>query len=317
MEALGPRQPLDSARNDALVRLADRASGGGGDQQRPLRHPVPAAGYAALAAVQGRTPWPTWTAGCPPGPAPISAPGSSRRPAWPATPSTVELAAELGRDLAFDLELVAPRLRLPVPAGPHRDDLAAAQAGRPGRDPALRPQEAERTQGLAPDRLRAGHDRAARASRLLPDRLGHRRVLPPVGHPARAGARRPARPSAARSGSPRRRRHLPRPAVRWFISRRDVRDIDLDIEAGRREEVIEYVHQRYGRDRGRPGGQRDHHKARSAGRDDALGYARSARRLVQAGGRLGAVEATIGDAPRSWSWPARSAAPPPLSSAAW
>jgi error-prone DNA polymerase len=52
-------------------------------------------------------------------------------------------------------------------------------------------------------------------------------------------------------------------------------DIDLDIEAGRREEVIQYVYQRYGRDRAAQVANVITYKARSAVRDmgRALGYA--------------------------------------------
>ena len=42
--------------------------------------------------------------------------------------------------------------------------------------------------GAAPGRARARSDREARSRRLLPDRLGHRQLLPPGGHP-RAGPR--------------------------------------------------------------------------------------------------------------------------------
>jgi len=52
-------------------------------------------------------------------------------------------------------------------------------------------------------------------------------------------------------------------------------DIDLDIEAGRREEVIQYVYQRYGRDRAAQVANVITYQARSAVRDmgRALGYA--------------------------------------------
>ena len=43
-------------------------------------------------------------------------------------------------------------------------------------------------EGAAADRARAGAHRAARAGRLLPDRLGHRQLLPPARHPG-AGPR--------------------------------------------------------------------------------------------------------------------------------
>src|SRR5207344_1835936 len=52
-------------------------------------------------------------------------------------------------------------------------------------------------------------------------------------------------------------------------------DIDLDIEAGRREEVIQYVYERYGRDRAAQVANVITYQARSAVRDmgKALGFA--------------------------------------------
>ncbi len=56
----------------------------------------------------------------------------------------------------------------------------------------------------AADRARAGSDREARSRRLLPDRLGHRELLPPAATSScRDADRRPTAPSATASASPR------------------------------------------------------------------------------------------------------------------
>ena len=67
-------------------------------------------------------------------------------------------------------------------------------------------------------------------------------------------------------------------------------DIDLDIEHQRREEVIQYVYERYGRDRARAGGERHHVPApfRAAGDGQGRGPpTRSGRRAGQVGEPLG------------------------------
>ena len=60
-------------------------------------------------------------------------------------------------------------------------------------------------------------------------------------------------------------------------------DIDLDIEHQRREEVIQYVYDKYGREQGRAGRQRDLLPAA----DGAAGRGPGARLLAGAAGRLG------------------------------
>ena len=216
VELLGPRRParLGPQRRPGPAGRPGEGRGGG-DQQRPLRHPgPPPAGHrpgrgqgpqlpgrpGRLAARRGRRPSPLRVrAGGPPGPLPGH--GRAGRRARPRP----GLRPGAGR---------APPARLPGPAGPHRDDLAA-RAGRPGRDPALRPQGGRADpRGLAPDRLRAGHDRAARLPRLLPDRLGHRRVLPPVGHLLPGPGLGGQLGRLLRDRDHQGRRRLPRPAVR-------------------------------------------------------------------------------------------------------
>ena len=67
-------------------------------------------------------------------------------------------------------------------------------------------------------------------------------------------------------------------------------DIDIDIESDRREEVIQYVYERYGRHHTAQVANVITYRPRSAVRDmaKALGYAAGpAGRLVEAGRRLG------------------------------
>ena len=65
----------------------------------------------------------------------------------------------------------------PVPRRPHRGELAA-RAAPAGRRRRYGPPRRAGTRCVRPDRPRARRDRAARLPRLLPDRVGHRRVLP-------------------------------------------------------------------------------------------------------------------------------------------
>ncbi len=127
------------------------------------------------------------------------------------------------------------RSRLPLPglsgAGRRQRDVVPAPHRR-GRRPRSLP--ALSREGAPPDRPRARSDRAARSRRLLPDRVGHRQLLPPARHPG-AGPRlgrqqrrllqprhhrhRPDQDGAALRAVPvgrarRVARHRPRPAER-------------------------------------------------------------------------------------------------------
>ena len=109
---------------------------------------------------------------------------------------------------------------------------------------------------------------------------------------ARAGARRPTRRSATPSASPR-----PTPCrlgllfERFLSPERDgPPDIDIDIESDRREEVIQYVYDRYGREHAAQVANVITYRAQSAVRDmaKALGLRPGpAGRLVEAGRPLG------------------------------
>ena len=110
-----------------------------------------------------------------------------------------------------------------------------------------------------PDKVRAllrqgaGADRQARLRPLFPHRLRHRalRARRTRTSSARAAARPPTARCASASASP---ASIPTEIdllFERFISadRREPPDIDVDFEHERREEVIQYLYERYGRER--------------------------------------------------------------------
>src|SRR3954471_18338104 len=112
--------PLDSARNDALVKLAERAGGldvvatNNVHYATPARRPL----ATALAAVRARRsldeidPWLPASAGA------HRRSGTEQPRRFARYPGAVERAAELGLACAFDLKLVAPELPpFPCPDG--------------------------------------------------------------------------------------------------------------------------------------------------------------------------------------------------------
>ena len=102
-------------------------------------------------------------------------------------------------------------------------------------------------------RPRAGPDRPDGLCRLFPHRARHRPLsrATSAASSARAAARPPIRWSASASASPR--------SIRWsvdlvfgrFLSteRDEPPDIDVDFEHERREEVMQYIYEKYGRHR--------------------------------------------------------------------
>ena len=99
----------------------------------------------------------------------------------------------------------------------------------------------------------AATDRQAELRAVLPDRPRHRPLCPRPAEAssARAAARRPIRSSATASASP---RSIPTQIdllFERFVSteRDEPPDIDVDFEHERREEVIQYIYEKYGRER--------------------------------------------------------------------
>ena len=281
--------PLDSARNDALAELAVRAGGRrGGHQQRPLRHARPAAGWPP--------PWPRCgpaarstrsTAGCPAAAGAHLRSGAEQARRFARYPGVVERAAELGRELRLRPPAWSPPTCPRSRARPGHDEMSyLRELTELGRRPPLRPRPdhgsgrvtATRTRAEAyADRPRAGRHRAARLPRLLPHRLGHRRVLPQRDIYCQGRGR------AANSAVCYALGITNADAVglgllfeRFLSPERDgPPDIDLDIESDRREEAIQYVYERYGREHAAQVANVITYRARSAVRDmaKALGYA--------------------------------------------
>ena len=106
-------------------------------------------------------------------------------------------------------------------------------------------------------------------------------------------------------------------------------DIDVDIESDRREEVIQYVYERYGREHAAQVANVITYRARSAVRDmaKALGYATGQQDAwskqvdaLVAGGRHRRPRPTTTSPSRCSTWPGRSSTSPATSAstrAAW
>jgi error-prone DNA polymerase len=270
--------PLDSARNDALVRLADRArvevvAANNVHYATPGRRRL----ATALAAVRARSSLADLDGWLPAGAGAHLRSGFEQATRLARYPGTVELAAELGRALAFDLELVAPRLPdFPVPPG-HTEMSWLRELATRGATRRYGPREAERTPGAW---RQIDHELA------MIEQLGFPGYFLIVWDIVRFCERSDiycqGRGSAANSAVCYAIGITKADAVslgllfeRFLSPERDgPPDIDLDIEAGRREEVIQYVYERYGRDRAAQVANVITYQARSAVRDmgRALGY---------------------------------------------
>jgi len=281
--------PLDSARNDALAELAGRldlpciATNNvhyATPSQRQLAMAV--AAVRARRSLDDLDPWL---------PAAATAhlrSGTEQARRFLRYPGVVELAAEIGRAAAFDLSLVAPRLPpFPCPPGPDGRPLTEMQYLRE-----LVLQGARRRYG---DRPGPGEDLSlrARAWRTIDHELD---VIDGLGFAGyflvvwdivefcnRANIFCQGRGSAANSAVCYALGVTKADAVslgllfeRFLSPERDgPPDIDLDIESDRREEVIQYVYERYGRHHTAQVANVITYRARSSVRDmaKALGFA--------------------------------------------
>ena len=281
--------PLDSARNDALAEVAGRLdlaciATNNVHYATPAQRPL----AMAVAAVRARRsldeldPW-----------LPAAATAHLRSGAEQARrflryPGVVEFAAEIGRAAAFDLSLVAPKLPpFPCPNGPDGRRLTEMQHLR---DIVLH--GARRRYG---DRPAPGEDLSlrARAWRTIDHEL---EVVEGLGFAGyflvvwdivefcnRANIFCQGRGSAANSAVCYALGVTKADAVslgllfeRFLSPERDgPPDIDLDIESDRREEVIQYVYERYGRHHTAQVANVITYRARSSVRDmaKALGFA--------------------------------------------
>ncbi|HWG74137.1 MAG TPA: error-prone DNA polymerase, partial [Acidimicrobiales bacterium] len=271
--------PLDSARNDALVGLADRA-GAEVVATNNAHYHVPARRRlaAALAAVRARRSLDDIDGWLPPAGASHLRSGTEQARRFARYPGVVERAAALGRDAAFDLHLVAPRLP-PFPCPPGHDEMSwLRRLTEEGAARRYGPREAPR------------HPRAyvqIDYELAMIDSLGFAGYFLVVDDIVRfcreADIYCQGRGSAANSAVCYALGVTNADAVelgllfeRFLSPERDgPPDIDVDIESGRREEAIQYVYRRYGRDRAAQVANVITYRPRSAVRDmgKALGAA--------------------------------------------
>lgn len=270
--------PLDSARNDALAELAHAA-------RLPLvatgnvHYAVPGAARlaAAMAAVRARRSLAEMDGWLPAAGTAHLRSGAEMAQRFARFPAAVEQAARIGDECAFDLHLVAPRLPdFPVPPGHTEASWLRL----------LTMQGAARRYGPAgQERIAGAYDQLAHELGLI-EQLGFPGYFLIV-HDIVEFCRRhrilcQGRGSAANSAVCYALGITGVDAVsfgllfeRFLAPERDgPPDIDLDIESGRREEVIQYVYRRYGRDRAAQVANVITYRPRSAVRDvaRALGF---------------------------------------------
>jgi len=270
--------PIDSARNDALAALAVRRNLGL-VATNVVHHALPAGRRLAsvLASVRSGRPLDELDGWLPAAGAAYMRSGAEQARRFARYPGAVELASELGRACAFDLHLVAPRLPdFPVPAG--QSEMTFLRQ--------LVEEGAIRRYGPA------GAERVPGAWRQLEHELAMIEELGFAGYflvvwdivefCRRSGIYCQGRGSAASSAVCYVLGITNADAValgllfeRFLSPERDgPPDIDVDIESGRREEVIQYVYGRYGRERAALVAVVVSYRARSAVRDaaKALGH---------------------------------------------
>src|SRR6266498_2310276 len=140
--------PLDSARNDTLVRLADdrgidAVATNNVHYAAPRRRRL----ATALAAVRARRSLDEMDGWLPASASAHLRSGYEQARRLLRYPGTVERAATIGRDLAFDLELIAPRLPdFPVPEG-HTEMSWLRHLAERGATRRYGPRDAERVRG--------------------------------------------------------------------------------------------------------------------------------------------------------------------------
>ena len=271
--------PLDSARNDVLARLGvaagvDVVATNDVHYATPARRPL----ATALAAVRSRRSLDEVEGWLPAGAGACLRPGWEQERRFARYPGVVGRAAELALECAFDLALVAPRLPdFPVPPG-HDEMSWLRELTEQGARRRYGPRGVERVPGAY---AQIDHELATI------DQLGFPGyfliVWDLVEFCRRQDIYCQGRGSAANSAACYALGITKADAVtlgllfeRFLSPERDgPPDIDIDIEAGRREEVIQYVYRRYGRERAAQVANVITYRARSAVRDmgRALGHA--------------------------------------------
>ncbi len=271
--------PLDSARNDALVTLALRAdvelvATNNVHYATPARRPL----ATAIAAVRARRSLDDIDGWLPAAGGAHLRSGEEQEQWFARYPGVVERAAAHGRDCAFDLSLVAPALP-PFPCPPGHDEMSWLRA--------LTEQGAQR---------RYGSRRAERVPGAYAQIDHELALIEQLGFPGyflvvwdlvdfcrRANIFCQGRGSAANSAVCFALGITNADAValgllfeRFLSPERDgPPDIDIDIESNRREEVIQYVYARHGRQYAAQVANVITYRAKSAVRDmaKALGFA--------------------------------------------
>ncbi|HVM06809.1 MAG TPA: error-prone DNA polymerase [Acidimicrobiales bacterium] len=270
--------PLDSARNDALAELAvrvgvDLVATNNVHYATPARRPL----ATALAAVRARRSLDELDGWLPPSGAAHLRSGAEMAARLARYPGVVQRAAEIGRECAFDLRLVAPRLPdWPVPDG-HTEMTWLRRLAEEGARRRYGPPESERVPGAW---------RQIRYELDMIEQLGFAGyfliVWDIVEFCRRSGIYCQGRGSAANSAVCYALGITNADAValgllfeRFLSPARDgPPDIDVDIESDRREEAIQYVYERYGRERAAQVANVITYRPRSAVRDmaRALGH---------------------------------------------
>jgi error-prone DNA polymerase len=277
-------EPADVWRNDALVDLASHA----GVQcvaTNDVSYAVPAdhSLATALAAVRNRCSLDDLDPHLPPAAGACLRSGEEQARRFARYPGVVALAADIGRAAAFDLSLIAPRL----PPYPCPDGLSEIRFLRQLVEAGGRRRYGERPLGAHEDlSLRSRAWRTIDHELEVIEQLGFAGyflvVWDIVQFCERSDILCQGRGSAANSAVCYSLGITKADAVslgllfeRFLSAERDgPPDIDLDIESDRREEVIQYVYERYGRERAAQVANVITYRARSAVRDmaRALGY---------------------------------------------
>jgi len=305
--------PLDSARNDALAALAVR-SGLGIVATNVVHYALPAGRRLAsvLASVRSGRALDELDGWLPAAGAAYLRSGAEQSRRFARYPGAVELAAELGRACAFDLHLVAPKLPdFPVPAG-HSEVTFLRRLVEEGAVRRYGPPGAERVPGAW---------RQLEHELSMIEELGFAGyflvVWDIVEFCRRSGIYCQGRGSAASSAVCYVLGITNADAValgllfeRFLSPERDgPPDIDVDIESGRREDVIQYVYGRYGRERAALVAVVVSYRARSSVRDaaKALGHSPGqvdawAKRIERWGSLGGAHHPSALHRKDRWTW---------------
>jgi error-prone DNA polymerase len=271
--------PLDSARNDALAELAIHAgveviATNNVHYHRPSRRKL----ATAMAAVRARRSLDEIDGWLPAASTAHLRSGAEQAARFARYPGVVERAAELGRACAFDLALVAPKLP-PFPCPPGHDEMSWLRE--------VTEQGARRRYGSRDDERVPGAYRQIDHELALIEQLGfpgYFLVVWDIVEFCRThNILCQGRGSAANSAVCYALGITNADAVdlgllfeRFMSPERDgPPDIDIDIESDRREEAIQYVYEKHGRDHAAQVANVITYRARSSVRDmaKALGYA--------------------------------------------